>query len=749
MARAPRPQPSTASILLIAIFLMAGLLPANFALAGEYRAGSPIQGGRLVLPERGPAFLMAINYEGPADRAWQMWEDGKFDPALIEADLRRAREAGFTAVRAFVQAPLARDVQSGNWDKLDRFLAMARQQGLSVIVSLYDYGERDLGKVADVAGRIASRYSGDPTILAYDLKNEPQFSDLASAVYPGGARAPIQGGDAAETLRLYQQMVDRAGAWVVARGYLVTALDYLDSPDGRQWDPLLARMNESLAMWIQPQLEAIRRADGLRPVTVSYSNLFLAKLPANGALDYVTVHRYPGASATALSGVSRTLNNLRATFPGKPVLLGEFGYSNAAMSPEESANYEIGLYLQLVSEGLAGGGKWMLNDFPTGFNPTQNAYGAFTADGTAKPVVAAVRALSDYLSRSTSPGGHLYVLDRPPPGYRWAYEADDALIVSASNYRGTRLSFQPERLSQLFLTWTDPGTMRIYSTTHASLELDPSAVLRDPGMGSNFSLIGVDGASRNPAPFTQEGSRLKVSLEGGRWYELALPRAEGSGHISRPLDYDFPGGRFFTQTNGRPLGASAAGFAVTDSEGVRFWSEFQRLGGWPVIGYPITQRFMLDGFVTQAFQKGVLQWRPEVGQAYFLNTFDLMHDRGLDDWLRTYRQTPEPFDTSPDTGLSWEEVVQRHLSFLDGDEAIKARFLSNPDWLEHYGLPVSYADIGNSFVVRAQRATFQRWKEDVPWAAAGEVTVANGGDLAKEAYLWPVQAVVPQAPPSR
>jgi hypothetical protein len=126
-----------------------------------------------------------------------------------------------------------------------------------------------------------------------------------------------------------------------------------------------------------------------------------------------------------------------------------------------------------------------------------------------------------------------------------------------------------------------------------------------------------------------------------------------------------------------------------------------------------------------------------------------MHDRGLDGWLRTYRQTPEPFDTSPDTGLSWDQVVERHLAFLDEDEGIKSRFLSNPAWLDHYGLPVSYADMGNSFVIRAQRATFQRWKEDVPWAAAGDVTVANGGDLAKEAYLWPVQAVIPQPPPSR
>ncbi|HEX2923573.1 MAG TPA: hypothetical protein VHS28_06055, partial [Chloroflexota bacterium] len=67
---------------------------------------------------------------------------------------------------------------------------------------------------------------------------------------------------------------------------------------------------------------------------------------------------------------------------------------------------------------------------------------------------------------------------------------------------------------------------------------------------------------------------------------------------------------------------------------------------------------------------------------------------------------------------------------------------SDPQDVDHFGRPVAYAAEGNSFVVRAQRATFQDWKEDVPWAKAGDVTVANGGDLAKEAGLWPADATI-------
>lgn len=37
----------------------------------------------------------------------------------------------------------------------------------------------------------------------------------------------------------------------------------------------------------------------------------------------------------------------------------------------------------------------------------------------------------------------------------------------------------------------------------------------------------------------------------------------------------------------------------------------------------------------------------------------------------------------------------------------------------------------------------------MPWAAAGTVTVANGGDLGKEAGLFPREALVPEQPPLR
>ncbi|MHB0870203.1 MAG: glycoside hydrolase 5 family protein [Chloroflexota bacterium] len=227
---------------------------------------------------------------------------------------------------------------------------------------------------------------------------------------------------------------------------------------------------------------------------------------------------------------------------------------------------------------------------------------------------------------------------------------------------------------------------------------------------------------------------------------VALPLlalSPGTGFAEPPLDWDIPDGHFFTQTNARPSGTTTSGYAVTNDMGIPFRDEFQARGGEFVLGFPVTHRFILDGFVTQAFQKSVFQWRPETQQVVFLNTFETLTDQGFDDFLAA-RQIPRPLPPAPDLAtLPFEEVAARHLGLLDQNEAIRAFYFSFPNPIDRFGLPVSLEDFPNVFVIRAQRAAFQFWKIDAPFARAGEVTVVNGGDLAKEAGLWPGFSVVP------
>jgi len=206
------------------------------------------------------------------------------------------------------------------------------------------------------------------------------------------------------------------------------------------------------------------------------------------------------------------------------------------------------------------------------------------------------------------------------------------------------------------------------------------------------------------------------------------------------LDYDIPHGHFFKEANGSG-GAGITGYLVTNDERVAIWQHFAGLGGVAALGYPIADRFSLDGFTVQAFQKTVVQWHPDDQRFYFLNVLDILHDHGDDGWLQSARQIPPPAANGADAGLSWNQVMARHLTFLAASPTLRAFYYATPDWLDRYGLPTSaVTDEGNVLVVRCQRAALQLWKVNEPFARAGQVTVANGGDLLKERGWLPASA---------
>ena len=147
------------------------------------------------------------------------------------------------------------------------------------------------------------------------------------------------------------------------------------------------------------------------------------------------------------------------------------------------------------------------------------------------------------------------------------------------------------------------------------------------------------------------------------------------------------------------------GYAVTDADGVRFWSEFKRLGGVQAVGYPASQRFQWDGFIVQVFQRVVFQWRPDSGQVAFVNVFDRLHDLGKDAFLLRRAAAPPPraFD---DAGKSWEQIVaEPPCGPWTPYPAIRAKyFAAVGDPIQANGLPVSdVTDMGNHYALRAQR----------------------------------------------
>jgi hypothetical protein len=206
------------------------------------------------------------------------------------------------------------------------------------------------------------------------------------------------------------------------------------------------------------------------------------------------------------------------------------------------------------------------------------------------------------------------------------------------------------------------------------------------------------------------------------------------------------------QTNCRFM--AETGFTVCDDAQAQFLTAFNRYGV-NTLGYPISRRYERDGFVTQAFQKAILQWRPDGGTVAFVNVFDLLSQLGMDERLYETRQTPYPLPAGWDGTSDFAAIrIKREALLADRPAIAQAYYgVSNP--LDLFGLPTStITDMGNHYALRTQRAVFQEWKETVLWAQAGQVTIANGGTIAREMGLIPeaalaiesAQTVAPPAP---
>lgn len=195
---------------------------------------------------------------------------------------------------------------------------------------------------------------------------------------------------------------------------------------------------------------------------------------------------------------------------------------------------------------------------------------------------------------------------------------------------------------------------------------------------------------------------------------------------------------FFTETT-----SGKGGFYVCDDAQANFRTAFNNWG-LENIGYPISQRYIQSGFVMQAFQKGIMQWRPESDSVVLTNSLDDLHNAGFDDILLVKRQTPAQLPPGWEGDLTPDEIVSKRLALLDGHPALREAYFASPDPLFFFGLPTSkIEDMGNHFAIRLQRTVLQEWKEDVPWAKAGEITIANAGDLAKELGTLPAAKIRP------
>ena len=253
-------------------------------------------------------------------------------------------------------------------------------------------------------------------------------------------------------------------------------------------------------------------------------------------------------------------------------------------------------------------------------------------------------------------------------------------------------------------------------------------------------------------PITRRNTRFLCALLVAAG--LLLPpnpaAALSTGCLPTP-DYATADSHFFAQAGSD----TGLGYYVRDDADARFLTAFREGGGEHALGYPISRRYLQEGFIYQAFQKAILQWPIGGEQANYANTVDWLGRIGADDDLYTQRQVPFYFPLAADEGLDpadpedFAHIVQNHLQLLAVDEVIRDFFLAEPRWLELYGLPVSFQDFGPVRVLRSQRQIIQVWNVPEIGGPVGRAVLANTGDIAKEFGLLPAAATTPVSPPVR
>ncbi len=177
------------------------------------------------------------------------------------------------------------------------------------------------------------------------------------------------------------------------------------------------------AQWIDATADLLHRLDPGRPVGVDLwgrhlpraPGLLTQRLDVIGVTDYTGWYEDPGAPAVVQAArVAGRLETLRALFPGRPIVVTEFGTASNRRNPTRAPGglrYQADLLVRRVEElrraRVAGMLAWTLRDFAlrpdfTGGSiervapqirlvPGINEKGVFTYDGRPKPAVAALR----------------------------------------------------------------------------------------------------------------------------------------------------------------------------------------------------------------------------------------------------------------------------------------------------------------------------------------------------------------------
>ncbi len=481
----------------------------------------------IVYPDGRRFFMIGCNYVGSFDRcSGRMWREAFYDPAVVEDDFRKARDAGLNVMRYWIQQPLDMAIRAGNTTMVGAIREAARKYGVYLLLDLPGTGYRTEKQMLASHRAIAAAFRDEPMVLGYDLRNEPYVTTLGGLIYTD-TPPPVQTRDLRpeypgriDNEQLRQWIADRdwwlhLPAWITGEtaervvsarelwrqwrldtGLATSTLRSMNGGLPRKgWAALVDTVDASLDRWLSCQIAAIREADPNHLITVGH-NTALQVLPANKQLDFVSQHIYarPYHYANVIENFT-TLDRLKARWPDRPVSLGEFGYSNGIrlgtgyLDDHASSVGEMMHFLYALANGYEGAKKWMLCDWPLavmrrygdwdrGLNTRiyEERFGLYYYDGTVggrpKPIAAALRFLRDYVDRAGPVGTFEYAEGDTPIGAVYRFEGKNALFVGAMQHESDSLAFRSDTATNVMLLW-DNASITLMSTADATVRLRP------------------------------------------------------------------------------------------------------------------------------------------------------------------------------------------------------------------------------------------------------------------------------------
>lgn len=356
----------------------------------------------------------------------QVWK--QFDAEAIRADFFRLRELGANCVRVFISYGsflMQPDALSADgMAKFDEFLAMAEAADLYVHPTGPDHwegtpdwakqdrmaDERVLSALESFWTLFAGRYRGRTSIFAYDLRNEPEVP----------WDTPVMREKWNRWLEKKYGAENRvAEAWGATNREFhfgrVPVPELGDKPGSRELLDYQLFREDIADAWTQRQVSAIKAADPDALVTVGLIQWSVPSLlprvshyagfrPERQArlLDFLEVHFYPLDKGfyeyTNSENEARNLAYLESVVrevakPGKPVVIGEFGWygggklsidqgKHPAATEEQQARWCRRL-VQTTDGFAAGWLNWGFYDHPQAGDVSQ-LIGMITADGRLK-----------------------------------------------------------------------------------------------------------------------------------------------------------------------------------------------------------------------------------------------------------------------------------------------------------------------------------------------------------------------------